>query len=161
QRRIDDPKDWLRREIVEALDHGLRVIPVLTDGVTLPTEQELPDDLSGLSRRQYVPMRRRYTDLDLGFLVNRIADPDPEVAKATPRRRVVQSTAELVPQQLPASVAYFVGRSGELAVLTGLLRQRVTTSGTVVISAIGGTAGVGKTALAVYWAHQVADRFPD
>ncbi|HMH92665.1 MAG TPA: tetratricopeptide repeat protein, partial [Streptosporangiaceae bacterium] len=33
--------------------------------------------------------------------------------------------------------------------------------GTVVISAIGGTAGVGKTALAVRWAHQVAGRFPD
>jgi hypothetical protein len=34
QRRIDDPQDWLRREIVEALTHGLRVIPVLADGVT-------------------------------------------------------------------------------------------------------------------------------
>jgi tetratricopeptide (TPR) repeat protein len=158
QRRIDDPTDWLRREIVEALTHGRRVIPVLTDGVNIPAEQELPDDLAGLSRRQAVPLRRRYTDLDLGFLVKRIADADPELAKAAARR---QPTATLVPQQLPAAVAYFAGRSGELAALTNLQRQRVNTGATVVISAIGGTAGVGKTALAVYWAHQVADRFPD
>jgi TIR domain len=32
QRRIDDPQDWLRREIVEAFAHARRVIPVLTDG---------------------------------------------------------------------------------------------------------------------------------
>jgi TIR domain-containing protein len=141
QRRIDDPKDWLRREIVEALAHGRRVIPVLTDGVNLPAEQELPDDLAGLSRRQWVPLRRRYTDLDLGFLATRIAEADPELAEAAARR---QSTAKLVPQQLPASVAYFAGRSGELAALTDLLGQHVSTGGTVVISAIGGTAGVGK-----------------
>jgi tetratricopeptide (TPR) repeat protein len=158
QRRIDDPTDWLRREIVEALAHGRRVIPVLTDGVTLPAEPELPDDLAGLSRRQAVPLRRRFTEVDLGLLVTRIAEAEPELAKAAARR---QATATLAPQQLPASVAYFAGRSDELAALTDLLGQRVNTGGTVVISAIGGTAGVGKTALAVYWAHQVADRFPD
>jgi tetratricopeptide (TPR) repeat protein len=69
--------------------------------------------------------------------------------------------ARAVPRQLPAAVSLFAGRAGELAGLTGLLRDRTAAGGTVVISAIGGTAGVGKTALAVYWAHQVADRFPD
>jgi len=52
-----------------------------------------------------------------------------------------------VPRQLPAAVAHFAGRTPELATLTGLLHGRADTGGTVVISAIGGTAGVGKTAL--------------
>jgi hypothetical protein len=66
-----------------------------------------------------------------------------------------------VPRQLPPALATFVGRTAELAALAALLRGRAEVGRTVVISAIGGTAGVGKTALAVHWAHQVADRFPD
>jgi tetratricopeptide (TPR) repeat protein/transcriptional regulator with XRE-family HTH domain len=69
---------------------------------------------------------------------------------------------QAVPRQLPGAVRYFTGRVPELTILTGLVdeagRER---PGTVVISAIGGTAGVGKTALAVHWAHQSTDRFPD
>src|SRR5215470_858250 len=157
RRRIDDPRDWLRREIVEAFTHGLPVIPVLIDRATLPAETELPQDIAGLSRRQYVPLRRRYTAVDLTFLIERVTEADPELAEAPIR----QPSRGPVPRQLPATVAYFAGRSGELAALTRLLRSGADTSGTVVISAIGGTAGVGKTALAVYWAHQVADQFPD
>src|SRR5262249_38387104 len=56
---------------------------------------------------------------------------------------------------------HFAGRTGELATLTELLRGRAERGGTVVISAIGGTAGGGKTGLAGFWAHQVADRVPD
>jgi tetratricopeptide (TPR) repeat protein/transcriptional regulator with XRE-family HTH domain len=67
-----------------------------------------------------------------------------------------------VPRQMPAAVADFTGRAAELEALTGMLEQADGGGpGTVVISAIGGTAGVGKTALALRWAHQVAQRFPD
>jgi tetratricopeptide (TPR) repeat protein len=158
ERRIDDPADWVRREIAEALSAGLRVIPVLTGDTALPAEADLPADIAGLSRRQHLPLRRRCTSLDLEFLVERITEADPELAKVAARRR---SSAGRVPQQLPAAVAHFAGRVGELASLTQLLHGRADSGGMVVISAVSGTAGVGKTALAVYWAHQVADRFPD
>ena len=70
-----------------------------------------------------------------------------------------------VPRQLPTRVPHFAGRAEELALLDGVLDaaasdQAVGAIG-VVISAIGGTAGVGKTALALHWAHRVAHRFPD
>ena len=67
-------------------------------------------------------------------------------------------TPWVTPGQLPAEVAGFTGRGQHLKQLDGLLAAE---TGAVVISAIAGTAGVGKTALAVHWAHQVRDRFPD
>jgi DNA-binding SARP family transcriptional activator/tetratricopeptide (TPR) repeat protein len=64
-----------------------------------------------------------------------------------------------LPAQLPADVSGFAGRVAELAALDALLPGDAPTA--VVISAVSGTAGVGKTALAVHWAHRVRDRFPD
>ncbi|MFD8784083.1 ATP-binding protein [Kitasatospora sp. NPDC059599] len=66
-----------------------------------------------------------------------------------------------VPQQLPMAIRHFTGRSDELRELDALLGDRIPGCGAVVISAIAGTAGVGKTTLAVHFAHRVADRFPD
>jgi tetratricopeptide (TPR) repeat protein len=67
-----------------------------------------------------------------------------------------------VPRQLPAAVAHFTGRSAELAKLDALLDQDdAIRPATMVVSAIAGAAGVGKTALVVHWAHRVRDHFPD
>jgi DNA-binding SARP family transcriptional activator/tetratricopeptide (TPR) repeat protein len=76
---------------------------------------------------------------------------EPAPAAATPINDVH------VPAQLPADLASFAGRTDQLKQLDALL----PTTTAVVITAIDGTAGVGKTALAVHWAHRVADRFPD
>jgi tetratricopeptide (TPR) repeat protein/DNA-binding XRE family transcriptional regulator len=73
-----------------------------------------------------------------------------------------QDSGPAVPRQLPAAVGDFTGRAAELAALTRILDTAGGAGpGTVVISAIGGTAGVGKTALAMHWARQVAHRFAD
>jgi transcriptional regulator with XRE-family HTH domain len=69
-----------------------------------------------------------------------------------------------VPRELPADVGVFTGRAVELAELDLLLHDApgaASAGGPVVISAVSGTAGVGKTALAVRWAHRVAPQFPD
>jgi DNA-binding SARP family transcriptional activator len=70
--------------------------------------------------------------------------------------------AQVMPRQLPPDVSHFTGRAAELDRLDALLG----TSGagkpaTVVITAINGTPGVGKTALAIRSAHRMASRFPD
>lgn len=64
----------------------------------------------------------------------------------------------VVPHQLPADVRQFSGRENELRQLDALLTEEPAA---VVICAIAGTAGVGKTALAVRWAHRARDHFPD
>jgi DNA-binding SARP family transcriptional activator len=73
------------------------------------------------------------------------------------------ATAVPVPRELPADVAAFTGRAVELAELDLLLPEatELEAAGPVVISAVAGTAGVGKTTLAVRWAHRVARQFPD
>jgi len=94
-------------------------------------------------------------DHDRETLLAVIGGPD-RVGTGVPR------PAGPVPAPLPAAVTGFVGRVRALGLLDETLAAGDGSSpGPVVISAIDGTAGVGKTALAVHWGHRVAGRFPD
>jgi DNA-binding SARP family transcriptional activator/Tfp pilus assembly protein PilF len=98
------------------------------------------------------------------------ASPGPEaganqgtVGPATPsedpaRDRSPAGGPISAPAQLPAPVGYFTGRDQPLSILDQLLADR---SARARIALVTGLAGIGKTSLAVHWAHRVADKFPD
>ena len=103
-------------------------------------------------------------DLEMAILQQ---DPalDPPVPAGVPAVPLAP-----VPAQLPPAVPGFTGRSAELATLDllagGAAAAPAAGAGPVVpaalaVCAVSGTAGVGKTALAVHWAHRVAGGFPD
>lgn len=85
-RRLDKADDWVRREIIEAFQNGLRVIPVLMDGIDPLSEADLPDALKRLARCQYLRIHHRSDDLDLPRLVDELVELVPELvtAKAAP-----------------------------------------------------------------------------
>ncbi|WP_461120144.1 ATP-binding protein [Saccharothrix stipae] len=66
----------------------------------------------------------------------------------------------LIPRQLPAAPAHFTGRTAELAELDEVLTAS-TRNGTRMFATLSGPGGVGKTALALHWAHGARDRFTD
>jgi tetratricopeptide (TPR) repeat protein/transcriptional regulator with XRE-family HTH domain len=82
------------------------------------------------------------------------------VPHGAPDADAARPTSAESPRQLPAAVSHFTGRAAELDALTSTLGEASGTR-TMVISALAGTAGVGKTAVAVHWAHQVAAHFRD
>jgi tetratricopeptide (TPR) repeat protein/transcriptional regulator with XRE-family HTH domain len=90
----------------------------------------------------------RWCELDAKLAAER-ADPGAPAAGPPAAR---------IPRELPPDVYAFTGRAGELAELDRILDEGDPAT---VVVAVSGTAGVGKTALAVHWAHRVAGRYPD
>ncbi|MEU6201245.1 BTAD domain-containing putative transcriptional regulator [Streptomyces sp. NPDC047061] len=128
--------------------HGRRAEALRTyEDLRIRLRDELGADPGEELRRVHEAVLRQ----DDTFLLR----PPPSVLPA--------SRKSTVPAELPHDTPGFAGRSGELDRLHSLLAPAGAhgTAKTVVISAIGGAAGIGKTALAVHWAHQVRDRFPD
>jgi hypothetical protein len=77
-RRLDDPDDWVRQEIAEALRHEVRVIPILLN-TDLPRPGDLPEDIAQLVRGQYLRIHHRNSRRDIRRLIDELAELLPEL----------------------------------------------------------------------------------
>jgi tetratricopeptide (TPR) repeat protein/transcriptional regulator with XRE-family HTH domain len=139
-----------QEELADRTGLGVRTIRDLESGRTRnprPASVRILADAFGLGGPQLSHFQRR-------------ADESREpTASAGERRGSTSERRTSAPAQLPADVAGFTGRGQDMTELDAHLSSRPASA--VMISVVSGTAGVGKTALAVHWAHRVADRFPD
>jgi TIR domain len=88
QRRLDDPDDWIRLETSRALKRKIRVIPVLVESASLPTEADLPEDLRPLVRLNTHELSDKRWDYDvqqLATILERIGIPRKPAAKVEVR----------------------------------------------------------------------------
>jgi DNA-binding SARP family transcriptional activator/tetratricopeptide (TPR) repeat protein len=122
-------------------------------------DEELGIDPSKVLRDLETAILRQDPELDAPTpaAASHLASPAAAQALASPKMPI--------PAQLLGAVPAFAGRNAELARLDAILpavaEAGLPAPAAVVIAAVSGTAGVGKTALALHWAHQVAERFPD
>jgi hypothetical protein len=63
--RIHEPDDWIRTEVATAIERGVRIIPVMLDGASMPAAESLPEDLRPLTRMNAVDVRGSRLDADV------------------------------------------------------------------------------------------------
>ena len=139
-----------QEQLAEAASLSSRAVSDLERGINLTARKEtarlLADalNLTGPSRAEFEAIARGRIPAG-GYQVGAAAPPG--VAAAT--------------RTLPRDIASFTGREPELRELVEAEAGAAGSGAVVSIHAIGGMAGVGKTAFAVHAAHQLAPRFPD
>ena len=70
--RLGDPKDFVHQEVVGALNAGIKVIPVLVNGVNMPAKTSLPENLRELADKQAISMRHQSWPTDMTALVKAV-----------------------------------------------------------------------------------------
>ena len=149
-------RESLRAQLMLALYRSGR------QGDSLAAYQRARDDIVGLLA---VEPDEALRDLHCKILAgdrSLVLDAPTTGIQSPARQAPAVVAGRTVPRQLPRAADHFVGRHRELARLFGVLdRSGGPVPGAAPTVVITGTAGVGKTALALRWAHQVIDRFPD
>jgi hypothetical protein len=91
QPRLSDPNDFVRVEVLTALQRDIRVIPLLVQGAHMPNEKELPAELTALARRNGMGIEHASFDSDVNLLVTKL---EKILGETTPSREDAQADPE-------------------------------------------------------------------
>jgi hypothetical protein len=107
RRRLDNPDDFVRREIRAALDRGITLIPVLVEGARMPARDELPEEIRGLADRQALEISDTRFGAEANDLIRALEKRLPRRA----RRRVLRRRGALAWGMVGAVVLLAAGAS--------------------------------------------------
>jgi hypothetical protein len=113
RRRLDDPADFVRREVGAALRRGVPVIPVLLEGTVMPSAETLPPDLQPLARHQALELSETRWDYD----VQRLIETIDRIVGRSPRR--MDATGGAAAPDRASRRALLWGGAAMLAVAAG------------------------------------------
>jgi hypothetical protein len=143
RRRVEDPEDFVRLEIEAALAREVRVIPILVDGASMPTAEQLPPSLAKLARRQALELSPARFDSDLGRLLRVL---EATLAETRGSRAEVPERPE---QRRPRSRRAWVLAGGGAAVVLVLVVAAVLANSRGSTPPAGDGGGSGVQGLAV------------
>jgi len=130
KRRIDDPGDFVRLEVAGGLKRqGLRLIPVLVGGATMPGPAELPDDIRELARRNAFELSDTRWKEDVARLIGELERAVGPSRSATPARAIpIPSLPKSIPVALPQGLprwSVWAGGGAALVILALIIRGLV------------------------------------
>lgn len=115
-RRICNSNDFVHLEIKKALEHKVHVIPVLVGGAVMPSQEELPKDLSDLSRRNAIEITDTRFRYDMGRLVDAI---DKKVSLGSRPIAIRSDKKEQITRSSFISKMLALGKEGISALIKG------------------------------------------
>jgi non-specific serine/threonine protein kinase len=138
--RLEDPSDYVRREIAGTLKWGTAIVPILVDGARMPAARDLPQEIKAFAARNAVAVSSERFDYDMSRVLEAVRHP-------------AARSGETAAHNLPLSSSSFIGRREELAEVARLVGEhRIVT--------LTGAGGSGKSRLALQFAGGVLDRYP-